>query len=180
VADAVARLPAAVRADLKEPLGPVFTDADELLADAGRPLVAVGDVVTAHLLAADADPDVVLFDRRTQREAVDEGVAATLADRTPTHAVENEAGTLSAALVAALIEGLAGGATIEVDGEEDLAVLPAVVAAPEGATVVYGQPEEGMVRVAVDAGTRARARALLERFDTEARLWRLLDLEPPG
>jgi len=59
---------------------------------------------------------------------------------------------------------------IEVDGEEDLAALPAIVAAPDGASVVYGQPGEGMVRVAVTPESRAEARELFEALDgdTEA------------
>jgi uncharacterized protein (UPF0218 family) len=140
--------------------------------------VAVGDVVTYHLLGAGVTPDVAVVDGRTERESVGDAVARRLADLRVTHRVENEAGTLSAPLVEALVEGLADdGApqtTIEVAGEEDLATLPAVVAAPEGATVVYGQPGEGMVAVRVDAASRERARSLLDRFDTDPHLYSLL------
>jgi uncharacterized protein (UPF0218 family) len=54
---------------------------------------------------------------------------------------------------------------LDVDGEEDLATLPAVVAAPDGASVVYGQPDEGMVLVEVTPETRAEMRELLGRFE---------------
>jgi len=65
-----------------------------------------------------------------------------------------------------------------VDGEEDLAVLPAIVAAPAGASVVYGQPDEGMVHVVVTDETRAHVRELLERMDGDhERLFALLDAE---
>jgi uncharacterized protein (UPF0218 family) len=66
--------------------------------------------------------------------------------------------------------------TILVDGEEDLVALPAIVAAPEGASVVYGQPDEGMVHVQVTDDHRTDMRDLLERFegDTE-RFWELLE-----
>jgi uncharacterized protein (UPF0218 family) len=40
-----------------------------------------------------------------------------------------------------------------------------VLVAPPGATVVYGQPGEGMVRVAVTSETKAEMRSLLERMD---------------
>ncbi|MFB6217900.1 MAG: GTP-dependent dephospho-CoA kinase family protein [Halobacteriaceae archaeon] len=178
----VATLPEAVRDDLKEPLGPVYGDAAALLEAAGRPLVAVGDVVTYHLLEAGVTPAVAVVDGRTEREAVGGAVADRLAALTATRQVANPAGTLSAGLVEALVAAIgaadAGDRVIEVDGEEDLAALPAVIAAPEGATVVYGQPGEGMVGVHVDAGTRERATALLERFDTDERLWDLLDDAP--
>ena len=49
----LAKLPATMREELKEPLGAIYTDADALLADAGEPIVTVGDIVTYHLLEAD-------------------------------------------------------------------------------------------------------------------------------
>ena len=35
--------------------------------------------------------------------------------------------------------------TVLVDGEEDLAVIPLVMAATDGAIVLYGQPHQGVV-----------------------------------
>jgi uncharacterized protein (UPF0218 family) len=163
------RLPGALRAELKAPMGPVFTDADALLAEAGRPVVGVGDVVTRHLLGVET-PRVALVDGRTEREDLAEPERPDLAAFDRRERVDNPAATLSAALLRALGEALAGQGTtaIVVDGEEDLAALPAILAAPEGATVVYGQPGEGMVRVAVDAAARERARDLLERMDGDS------------
>ncbi|OYR53195.1 hypothetical protein DJ71_27805, partial [Halorubrum sp. E3] len=46
-----------------------------------------------------------------------------------------------------------------------LATLPSIRAAPDGASVVYGQPGEGMVRVAVTPETRENARELFEALD---------------
>jgi len=37
-----------------------------------------------------------------------------------------------------------------VDGEEDLAVIPCVLMAPEGSLILYGQPGEGVVLVETD------------------------------
>jgi len=173
----VARLPAAVREDLREPLGPVVTDVADVLAAAGDPIIAVGDVVTYHLLDAGRRPDVALIDERTEREATTGAVAAAIADLDRDVTVPNEPGTLSAPLVEALADAIDAGdpTVIEVDGEEDLAALPAILLAPEGATVVYGQPGEGMVRVTVTPETKATVRDLLERFDTDPRLWNLLE-----
>ncbi|MFB6121279.1 MAG: GTP-dependent dephospho-CoA kinase family protein [Halobacteriaceae archaeon] len=173
----VARLPAAVREDLREPLGPVLTDVGELLGGAGDPLIAVGDVVTYHLLDAGHRPAVALIDERTEREATTGAVAATLADLDRDVTVPNEPGTLSEELIDALADAVESPdpTVIEVDGEEDLAALPAVLLAPDGATVVYGQPGEGMVRVTVSPETKATVRDLLERFETAERLWSLVE-----
>jgi uncharacterized protein (UPF0218 family) len=173
VQDTLARLPDDVREDLREPLGPIYTDVHALLADAGEPILAVGDVVTHHLVESGHPPAVALVDGRTKREATTGAVADTLADRSPDAVVPNEAGTVSAQLLDALADALAASEStlVAVEGEEDLAVLPAVLLAPLGATVVYGQPDEGMVRVPVDEATRATVRDLLRRFDADDRLW---------
>ena len=165
------RLPADLRSAFKEPLGPVYVDAEPLLADAGDPLVAVGDVVTYHLRVAGRDPDVAVIDGRTEREAVTDEIAAVLDDEAGRRVdVENEPATVSAAMLDALADALAADrpTVIRVTGEEDLATLPALAAAPEGASVVYGQPGEGMVLVGVTPESRAEARALLERMDGDA------------
>lgn len=171
-------LPDSLRDAFKEPLGPVTTDADELLAAAAEtrgerierdaPIVAVGDVVTYHLRQAGRVPDIAFVDGKTEREAVRSDIESALAAADVRRiAVENPPATLSADLLSALADALSAGepVMIEVTGEEDLAALPAIVAAPDGASVVYGQPGEGMVRVPVTPESRAEARELFEALD---------------
>jgi uncharacterized protein (UPF0218 family) len=193
--DPLLTLPESLRDAFKEPLGPVTTDAAALLAavdetrerygspEEGRPrLIAVGDVVTYHLREAGRVPDAALVDGKTEREAVREEIATALdAAEERRITVENPAAALSAALLDALAEALAAAepVTIEVTGEEDLAALPAMLAAPLGSTVVYGQPGEGMVRVAITPETRRKARELFEGLtgDTAA-AYELLGVDP--
>ncbi|TKX75321.1 DUF359 domain-containing protein [Halorubrum sp. GN11_10-6_MGM] len=195
--DPLLTLPESLRDAFKEPLGPVTTDAEALLADVdetrerhGSPdegparLIAVGDVVTYHLREAGRAPDVALVDGKTEREAVRDEIEAVLAateERRMT--VENPAAALSAALLDALAVALAADepVTIEVTGEEDLAALPAMLAAPLGSTVVYGQPGEGMVGVAITPESRRRARELFEGLtgDTAA-AYDVLGVDPDG
>lgn len=174
--DTVATLPDDLRGALREPLGPVVTDVDTLLDGVSGPIVTVGDIVTDHLLEAGVEPLLVVVDGRTERAAVDEAVRRRLPfDRGRT--VPNAAGTLSAELVSAMVTAIdrnQPGEVLVVDGEEDLAALPAVLAIPADGVVVYGQPGEGMVRAVPDTETRDRVRTLLERFDGSERLWRLL------
>ena len=160
-------LPDDLRGAFKDPMGPVYTDPERLLADAGDPIVAVGDVVTYHLRVAGRDPDVAVIDGKTKREAVGEEIAAVLDGENRRIAVDNEPATLSRDLLSALVEALASDdpVVIHVTGEEDLATVPALVAAPEGASVVYGQPDEGMVLVDVTAESREEARDLLGKLD---------------
>jgi hypothetical protein len=164
------RLPKSLRSEFKEPFGPVYTDADDLLAEVDGPLVAVGDVVTAHLLRAGKTPDVAVVDGRTKRESVSAETAAALDELPSGTAVENPAGELSESILRALTEAIdaPGPQVLDVDGEEDLVTLPAVVAAPDGASVVYGQPDVGMVRIRVTPESRETMRGLLRRFDGDA------------
>jgi uncharacterized protein (UPF0218 family) len=170
----VLELPDDLRGAFKEPLGALFTDPEALLADsaAGSPLVAVGDVVTYHLVRVGRPPDVAVIDGRTERERVDEAVADALPDSEIE--VANPPGTLSRDLLEALVAALdaEGPTVVGVDGEEDLATLPAILATPTGGAVVYGQPGEGMVLVPVTEETRATARDLLTRMtgDVDAAL----------
>ena len=164
----VVRLPDDRRAELKPPLGPVFTDVDNLLSLVDGPLVAVGDVVTAHLEWAGRPPDLAVVDEQTERSPVEDDVRA--AAREPDERVENPPATLTAELIEAMRAGLAadGPTTVLVDGEEDLATLPALLLAPIGASVVYGQPGEGMVLVGVYPGVRSKARRWLEEMAVDA------------
>ena len=48
------------------------------------------------------------------------------------------------------------------DGEEDLATLPAIKLCENGAKVIYGMPDRGIVVVDVDQQAKERANKLLE------------------
>ncbi|MFB6078664.1 MAG: GTP-dependent dephospho-CoA kinase family protein [Halarchaeum sp.] len=176
---AVATLPKSARASFKEPLGPVFTDAVDLLDGAGDPIIAVGDVVTYHLGEAGVTPHVAVVDGKTEREAVDPELAANLPAAARTVEVESDPATVSADLLTALVDAIDADAPtrIVVTGEEDLATVPAVLYAPTEATVVYGQPGEGMVRANVTAGLRDRVRELAGELDTTDDFWRLVERE---
>jgi len=182
VTEAVVELQPALRPELKEPMGPVYTDTDELLAAAQDPIITVGDMVTYHLLEAGRVPDVALVDEHTERTAVEDGIVDAFEGFDREVTVSNPPATLTAELLTALQTALerAGEETtlLVVDGEEDLATLPALVAAPTGASVVYGQPGEGMVHVEVTRTSTDRARDLLSRMDGEPRrLWSVLSNE---
>ncbi len=181
--DVVVSLQQELRGELKEPMGAVYTETDALLSAAEPPIVAVGDMVTYHLIEAGRTPDVALIDGLTKRSAIDdhvrEAIESGVFDREVT--VSNPAAGLSAALLSALADALDAAAEGEttvlvVDGEEDLATLPAVAAAPTGASVVYGQPDEGMVLVDCDEEIKARVSDLFDRMDGDAdRLRALLE-----
>ncbi|NLX50306.1 MAG: DUF359 domain-containing protein [Methanospirillum sp.] len=160
------RLPDAHRAAFKVPYGRLYPSVDAgtpLLT--GRIVLSVGDVVTARLLAAGIVPAVAIVDGFTARNVP---VAPVEIPGGRTIRVSNPASTLCSELTDAIREGLGTPPTlIVVDGEEDLAVIPLALEAPEGAALIYGQPGLGVVIATIDPEHRALAQALLDLFIEE-------------
>ncbi|MDE2517820.1 MAG: GTP-dependent dephospho-CoA kinase family protein [Methanocorpusculum sp.] len=122
----------------------------------------VGDVVTHSALARGIIPAVGVIDGFTMRSPY-------LAMPEISHhilRVRNPAGTITDELVAVLNEAvMSTPCMILVDGEEDLAVLPLIRLLPDGALVLYGQPNEGVVVCEVTQELRLRADDLLSCFE---------------
>lgn len=159
------RLPDRERECLKRPFGTLHRDISAVLPLlAGKPLYAVGDVVTHRLLARGIVPDLAIVDGRTMRtpcERIPEYQAHRFRARNPP-------GTITEELVEAIREALEHPpALLVVEGEEDLAVLPLTLEAKEGGILLYGQPGEGVVLREITIGAKREARELLSRFSRE-------------
>ena len=178
----VATLPEAARGAFKEPLGPIFQDAQRLLSSAGSPIITVGDVVTYHLVAAGVTPHVSIVDGLTERSPVSADVEGGVPDADREVTVENPAAELTDELLSEIGTAIDAeeSTLIRVEGEEDLATLPVILRAPDGACVIYGQPGEGMVCVDVTHETRETVRKLCEHLDTDERFWTLVGAESPS
>lgn len=162
------KLPDEVRPLLKRPLGKLFpnvTAAIERLRQLHPPkLIAVGDVVTAELLEAGLRPDVAVVDMKVMRLPADEKIKRAVETfEAKVVRVKNQAGTITPELREAL-ETAKPPLKILVEGEEDLATLPAVLSAPLGSAVVYGQPGEGLVLIEVTESKRREFEMLLKQF----------------
>lgn len=165
----LAKLPPEMREELKAPLGEIYTDTATLLAEAGEPIVTVGDIVTYHLLEADRRPDVAIVDGKTKRDVVEPDVRNAIERFESRIDVANPQSTITDDLLDAIASALESepSTVVVVDGEEDLAAIPAVIATPIGGSVVYGQPGEGMVLVPVTEDTRSRCWDLLEAMQSD-------------
>lgn len=162
------RLPPALRPVLATPFGPVHDTGEALRKVKGRIVISVGDVVTQTFLDGGIVPKVMVIDGVTQRGAVVENALQNLPTRGVRRiGVENPPAVITQQLISALDQGIKGkGSTlIEVVGEEDLAALPAMIVAPEGAAVCYGQPHKGVVIVVVTPLVRERAQGILNQME---------------
>ncbi len=55
---------------------------------------------------------------------------------------------------------------ILIDGEDDLSVLPLILASPLGNHIFYGQPQVGIVEIQVNEENKAKIRQIVSRFNT--------------
>ncbi len=171
------RLPEELRFELKDPLGrlcrgegPECVRAMESELRAARRVTAVGDMTAFYLLKAAIVPDLAIVDNKTKRMPVPDHVVQSLDhDSYRTVEVKNPAATLTKDLMDLIRDSLKGEMRVKiiVEGEEDLATLPAILYAPLGSVVVYGQPNEGSVLVKVTAEKKKHVEELMNRMIVE-------------
>jgi len=153
-----------LREVLKSPLGRVVKDAASI--PGGRVIISVGDVAGETLIKSGFAPKVCIYDGKTLRKeiVVDPKVRGYGVREVK---VRNPAGFLLPEVFDALrgLLSLPGESRLFVEGEEDLTALAAVMEAPVGALVVYGQPSEGMVVVEVDGKIKSKVQKILEGME---------------
>lgn len=151
-----------LRQKLKKPLGVLRGNMNGF--SAGN-LVCVGDVVSEDAILAGLAPKLVVYDGKRKRVETCIPEAIKTYDAVEVE-VENPAGTLTGEAVNAVKKALeeTTETKIRVHGEEDLLTLPAIKYAPVGYTIIYGQPNEGIVEVKVNKETKNTARKILEEM----------------
>ena len=156
--------------EFKAPLGKLyinFEDAIPMIKEASF-LISVGDQTTKNLVDNDLIPDLGIIDNRIQRKDHNYDIIRTenILD------ADNPAGTITENLWETIDEAISltledsENRIIVVKGEEDLAVLPCLLIAPEDAVILYGQPNEGLVFVNVFEG-KGKAERLMTFFNEE-------------
>lgn len=166
-------LPDDVRAQLKEPLGELITDFSrwvETNAIFPQRSVTVGDVITKTFNDMNIVHTVSVVDLRVERQDVFSDIfqlGFTQNDFVIT--AQNPAGKITPSLWKSVEEALilrkeGKRIVVFVEGEEDLVVLPVVLAAPLGYTVFYGQPKVGVVAVFVDEIMKEKAYSFVANF----------------
>jgi hypothetical protein len=160
-------VPESLRPTLAERYGPVYAgeEADRRIRALGL-FATCGDRVTARAIELQHLPLVGIVDYKTRRqEPVPRDQFRTLATRGIVR-VNNPPGFLTEQLRSAVRRIIAaGGGLIEVEGEEDLGSLALVESLPDGATVLYGIPGEGVTFVRVDALAKEHVRLLIGQME---------------
>ncbi len=157
-------LPESRRAAFKEPIGRELDEGELGSFDAQTCFITVGDVVSLTFRRHGVRPLLSVYDGSTERREMTD--FAKLVEGEEKVVVSNPAGRITAEMAEAVRRGI-GGETglIRVDGEEDLALLPCLIYAPDGAVVVYGMPGRCMMAVTTDGAVRKRAAELAAEME---------------
>ncbi len=158
------RVPEEKRNIFKEPIGSELKES-ELIKHHDTKMITVGDVVSLTVRNNGIRPILSVYDGYTERREMTE--FAALVEGEEKVSVINPAGTITDELDDAVRNALTTGDTdlIRVEGEEDLALMPCILHAPEGAVVVYGWPGKGMMIVSTDDVTRKRVEELWKMME---------------
>lgn len=165
-------LPESLRHLFREPFGILYEGVGgdavrSSVKDLGNPtkLISVGDVTTFHLLESNIIPDVLIVDDRTKRApASSQVVDGTKHQGFAEISVDNPAGVITEELISVIGDALVSDQNVRifVKGEEDLAALPAMMMAPVGSVIMYGQPDKGVILVRVTESKKAEIKDLFD------------------
>ena len=155
--------------ELKKPLGQLYPDFEDAIDEikSSEFLISVGDATFSNLTKYELYPNIGIIDNLIQRKNYNHDVIR--AD----HILKanNPAGYITDDLwetIGQALELSDNGEcyVIEVAGEEDLAVLPCILMANPETTILYGQPNEGLVLLKV-SDTFTKAQKLINGFIKE-------------
>jgi len=141
----------------------------------GKKIIAVGDRTANNLISLGLIPDISVIDgyeRRKKRDdlSIKDALASLLPDKKPVVLkAQNPRGTISFDSMSKIKKTLkiTNHVVLEINGEEDLLVLPYVLLAESGSIIFYGQPLKGMVVVKVTNAIRQKAKRLIGKFESD-------------
>jgi uncharacterized protein (UPF0218 family) len=129
--------------------------------------ISVGDVVSRNMIEYGVPLNVLIVDNKVMREPIQ----PITVDADQTLHAENPPGAITDEAWAAIRSAVEqkGQTRVMVDGEEDLLTLAVVLAAPQDAIVVYGQPHRGIVVVKVTEETKERMQRFVDAMEKSSK-----------
>ena len=139
----------------------------EILKDEKK-VVSIGDQVTYTLLKHDVEPFFCIVDYHTRRGECSGDIIKVLKSYgKKTIKVDNPAGTITDDLwnvIKLAYNDNTHSLKIEVNGEEDLASLPAIYLAPVDVTIIYGLPDKGVLVVRPTKENKDKVKKVLDKM----------------
>lgn len=120
-------------------------------------VIAIGDVVAENVIKVGIEPAMIIIDGKSRRNEKGMDIACDITVKNPPSEITDE-----------LMEAIKKGCTrIFVEGEEDLAALPAILYADETTVIVYGQPSEGIMVIRPTKENKQKVKKTLALFEKE-------------
>jgi cytidyltransferase-like protein len=170
-------LPPRMRELLRKPLGQIVAGEDRfakftaqkaakiILRKKPFMVICVGDIVSKTLHLAQLPIHVSVIDYHTRRKMLN-----TIRSLPP-GLIANPAGTIRLDAIRALRKAIGKGwdcynpQEVRIKGEEDLLTLPAILLAPLGSMVIYGQAELGIILVQVTEKNKDLVAGIIKQFE---------------
>ena len=163
-------LPDNLRDKLKEPIGLLVNEEELLkLLEKEKHIVSVGDMVTYTLLKHNIEPIFCVVDFKIKRSLYSKNIKDKIQSlgkkrvtiKNPPRCISRD---LWNAIETAFNNLEKNALRIEIDGEEDLAALPAILLAPRDVTIIYGLPNKGVVVVKATKENKRKVKEILDKM----------------
>lgn len=156
--------------NLKKPLGKLYPNFEDAIDEikSSKFLISVGDATFSNLIEHELYPNLAIIDNVIQRKNHNHDVIHTeniLKANNPAGYITDDLWETIGKALRLCDNGECY--VIDVAGEEDLAVLPCILMASEDTTILYGQPNEGLVILNVSDNTIKKAQTLIDAFIEE-------------
>jgi len=168
-------MPESIRELLVQPLGNLIPDGEftgRMAQQKGKLLITVGDKATKKFFDTGMYPQLAVIDLMVERKPFQKLTDYHFDSSYNLIHVASGPGFISKDAQGviefwgrAASSGVITRTVVVIQGEEDLLTLPAIIHAPLGSFVYYGQPGEGLIEVEVTGDTKQHATELLARFE---------------
>ena len=164
------KLPENLREQLKIPLGILIPEnqvtRENVLkhVSSASCIITVGDATTEKMIKFDIIPSLQIidsFEKRSKHEPISEtNIASNIS-------CDNPPGEITPQSIDIIKKSfkMKSPVRININGEEDLLVIPVCLYAPENSVVMYGQPNEGLVIVSIDQEIRKKTQLILDSMN---------------
>jgi len=159
-------IPYDIREQLKIPWGNIIELTDKTLKNFNpESLISVGDVSTLTLHKLGIKPSLSILDFIVERKKKFSSIQELgFSGKEVTITIDNKPGTINGDLFEIISKSIKSARKhfiIKINGEEDLAVLPAILVAPLCWGIVYGQPKKGLVFLYITEELKKRAYSII-------------------
>jgi len=179
-------LPQNFRGELKKPLGILIKKIDKKEIKDCNYLITVGDETTKIFNSLSLKPNIAVVDFKIARIKQFSNIKEIgFAGKEKIIDIKNPSGHITPELFKTIFgifkkKQKDDRLIIKIDGEDDLSVLPLVLAAPLGSCIFYGQPdqvrlpsfhseangEQGIVKITIDEKTKNKMYKIVDGFST--------------